>query len=40
MISLKTQMKNKKELEQKVKYNNFEQRTYNNFDSLYANKQN
>ena len=28
------------ELEQKVKYNNFEQRTYNNFDSLYANKQN
>ena len=32
-------MKNKKEVDKKVKYNNFEQRTYNNFDSLYANKQ-
>ena len=40
MISLKNQMKNKKEFEQKVKYNNYEQRTYDNFDNLYANKQN
>jgi len=38
-IAYKTQMKNNKELEKKVKYNNFEQRSYNNFDSLYANNQ-
>jgi len=39
-IAVKAQAKNKKELEKKVKYNNFEQRTYDNFDNLYANKQN
>lgn len=38
-IAFKEQMKNKKEIDKKVKYNNFEQRTYNNFDNLYANKQ-
>ncbi len=40
LIQYKTQVKNNKELEKKVKYNNFEQRTYDNFDNLYANKQN
>lgn len=39
LIEYKNQMKNKKELEKKVKYNNFEQRSYNNFDNLYANSQ-
>lgn len=38
-IAYKNQQKNNKELEKKVKYNNFEQRSYNNFDNLYANKQ-
>lgn len=38
-IAYKTQQKNKKELEKKVKYNNFEQRSYTNLDSLYANNQ-
>lgn len=38
-IQYKNQMKKNKELEKQVKYNNFEQRTYTNFDSLYANKQ-
>lgn len=39
LSEFKTQMKNKKELEKKVKYTNFEQRTYDNFDNLYANSQ-
>lgn len=39
LVQYKNQMKNKKELEKKVKYNNFEQRSYDNFDSLYANSQ-
>lgn len=39
LIQFKEQMKNKKEFEKKVKYNNFEQRSYNNFDNLYANSQ-
>lgn len=39
LVQYKTQMKNKKELEKKVKYNNFEQRSYDNFDNLYANNQ-
>ena len=39
LIAFKAQAKNKKELEKKVKYSNFEQRTYDNFDSLYANSQ-
>lgn len=39
LVSLKTQAKNKKELEKQVKYNHFEQRSYDNFDALYANKQ-
>lgn len=38
-IQYKNQMKKNRELEKQVKYNNFEQRTYTNFDSLYANKQ-
>lgn len=40
LVQYKTQQKNKKELEKKVKYNNFEQRSYDNFDNLYANSQN
>lgn len=40
LVQYKTQQKNKKELEKKVKYNNFEQRSYENFDNLYANIQN
>lgn len=39
IVQYKNQMKNKKELEKKVKYNNFEQRSYDNFDNLYANSQ-
>lgn len=39
LVSFKNQEKNKKELEKKVKYNSFEQRTYDNFDNLYANSQ-
>lgn len=39
LVQYKNQMKNKKELEKKVKLNNFEQRSYDNFDSLYANSQ-
>lgn len=39
LLQHKKQMKNKKELEKKVKYNNFEQRSYDNFDNLYANTQ-
>ena len=37
IVSLKTKEKNIKELEKKVNYNNFEQRTYDNLDNLYAN---
>ena len=39
LVQYKTQMKNKKELAKKAKYNNFEQRSYDNFDNLYANSQ-
>lgn len=39
IATFKTQEKKKKELEKKVKYGNFEQRTYTNFDNLYANNQ-
>ena len=39
LLQYKTQQKNKKEFEKKAKYNNFEQRSYDNFDNLYANKQ-
>ena len=39
LVQYKNQMKSKKELEKKVKYNNFEQRSYDNFDNLYANSQ-
>jgi len=39
LVSAKALAQNKKDLEKKVKYNNFEQRSYTNFDSLYANKQ-
>lgn len=39
LVQYKNQMKSKKELEKKVKYNNFEQRSYDNFDNLYANNQ-
>ena len=41
LVQYKNQLKNKKELEKQVKkYNNFEQRKYDNFDNLYANNQN
>lgn len=40
LVQYKAQQKSKKELEKKVKLNNFEQRSYDNFDSLYANSQN
>ena len=40
LIEFKAQQKNKKEFEKKAKYNNFEQRSYENFDNLYANSQN
>ncbi len=40
LVSQKKLAKDKKELEKKVKYNSFEQRTYDNFDNLYANSQN
>lgn len=36
----KQKNKNKKELEKKAKYNNYEQRQYDNLDYLYANSQN
>ena len=39
LIQFKTQEKNKKDLVKKVKAHNFEQRTYDNLDSLYANNQ-
>lgn len=40
LTEFKAQTKRNKELEKKVKYNNFEQRTYENLDNLYANNQN
>lgn len=39
IVAFKTQAKNNKELEKKVKSGAFEQRTYSDFDSLYANNQ-
>ena len=39
LAEFKAQTKRNKELEKKVKYNNFEQRSYDNLDSLYANSQ-
>ncbi len=39
LLEYKKQEKSKKELEKKAKYNNFEQRSYDNFDNLYANSQ-
>ena len=36
----KAQASYKKNLEKSSKYNNFEQRTYDNFDNFYANSQN
>ena len=40
LIQYKSNQKSKKELEKKAKYNNFEQRSYDNFEGLYANSQN
>lgn len=40
LAEFKAQTKRNKELEKKVKYNNFEQRKYENLDNLYANNQN
>ena len=34
---MKVQNQNKKTLEKQTNYKSFEQRTYNNLDSLYAN---
>ena len=39
LLEFKNKKENIKELEKKSKYNNYEQRKYNNLDSLYANKQ-
>ena len=39
LLEFKKKKENIKELEKKSKYNNYEQRKYNNLDSLYANKQ-
>ena len=39
LLEFKQKKQNIKELEKKTKYNNYEQRKYNNLDSLYANKQ-
>lgn len=39
LVSSKVQAQNKKDFDKKLKYNNFEQRTYDNFDNFYANKQ-
>ncbi len=39
LLEFKQKKQNIKELEKKAKYNNYEQRKYNNLDSLYANKQ-
>ncbi len=40
LVQYKTQLQNKKEFEKNAKLKDFEQRTYDNFDMLYANKQN
>lgn len=40
LANLKQKNKNIKELEKKTKYNNYEQRQYQNLDAFYANKQN
>ena len=40
LAEFKAQQKNIKDLEKKSKFNNYEQRNYNNFDNLYANFQN
>ena len=40
LVSIKQKNKNIKELEKKTKYNNYEQRQYENLDAFYANKQN
>jgi len=40
LAEYKSQKKNIKELEKKSKFNNYEQRNYNNFDNIYANSQN
>lgn len=40
LAEFKAQTKRNKELAKTVKYNNFEQRTYENLDNLYANNQN
>lgn len=39
LLEFKKKKENIKELEKKSKYNNYEQRKYNNLDALYANKQ-
>jgi len=39
LLSFKKKKENIKELEKKAKYNNYEQRQYNDLDSLYANTQ-
>lgn len=39
LVAFKAQEKKKKEFEKKVKSGDFEQRTYTNFDNLYANNQ-
>ena len=39
LIEYKSQQKNIKELEKKSKYNNYEQRKYDNLNNLYANSQ-
>ena len=40
LVNLKQKNKNIKELEKKTKYNNYEQRQYENLDAFYANQQN
>ena len=40
LLEFKKKKENIKELEKKTKYNSYEQRKYNNLDSLYVNKQN
>ncbi len=39
LAEYKSQQKKVKDLEKKSKYNNYDQRNYNNFDNLYANEQ-
>ena len=40
LVNIKQKNKNIKELEKKTKYNNYEQRQYENLDAFYANQQN